>query len=324
MIYITLGDPYSINIECLLKILPTGEHPYKIILIGSRSIWDFQVKKFSSFPQWDIFPITSDTDARVGLNFLNTDNDAKYRTDPEQLSSYERGKIALEALEKLRDVSLQGNAVLTGPIDKALASSAGFKFPGQTEYVSSLVGKSGIMVLAGPKLRVGLVTNHLPLNQVSEHITKSLVYGKLKLLYKTLTQTFSIQEPQIGVTGLNPHCGDGGLFGDEDQNIIAPAIAEFNNDVVNANAIGPIPADTAFFRGYEGPLDGILAMYHDQGLGPLKTVHFYDAVNITGGLPFLRTSPDHGPATDKYGSGQADYRSFASALDCCYRYLDAK
>ena len=146
------------------------------------------------------------------------------------------------------------------------------------------------MILAGPKLRVGLATNHLALKDVPKALNQDLVRRKIELLKSSLAKILGLEFAKIGVCALNPHASDNGLFGDEEEkNIRACHISSFENDVT-----GPFPADTLFHFAYTGQYDGVLAMYHDQGLGPLKTVHFYDAVNITGGLKHLRVSPDHG------------------------------
>lgn len=322
MILITLGDPYSVNIECLSKILPQESGSQSLVLIGCRKIWDYQASEFAFIEPLPIRDIKSFDDAGPGINFLDIDEGYTSTANPKKLSDLERGRLAFLALEKLKSIPLVGHAILTSPINKNLAMQAGFQHPGQTEYFAALASEQGIMILAGPRLRVGLVTNHLALSDVATQITESLVYNKLKLFSHSLMKTFGIKKPKIGVTGLNPHCGDGGMFGDEDTRIIGPSLERFKRDFKDDVLVeGPIPADTSFFRAYEGELDAILCMYHDQGLGPLKTVHFYDAVNITGGLPFLRLSPDHGPAADKYGLGVADTRSFAHALQYCYRYL---
>ncbi|MCX6129993.1 MAG: 4-hydroxythreonine-4-phosphate dehydrogenase PdxA, partial [Proteobacteria bacterium] len=241
--------------------------------------------------------------------------------DPRQLSELERGQIAVTALESLsrKDLKLKDLAVLTSPIDKHSCALAGFKFPGQTEYFEKIWAKDGLMILAGPRLRVGLATNHLALRDVSAALSLNLIVQKLRLFHDSLQTIFGIAKPRLAVAGLNPHCGDGGLFGDEDQKIIAPAVAVAREKGLDVK--GPLPADTIFFRALSGDFDGVLAMYHDQGLGPLKTVHFYDAINVTGGLPHLRLSPDHGPAAELYGRSGARSDSFRAALLQVRQYL---
>lgn len=314
MLAITLGDPLSINIESLSRSLGSLPPSLKAVLIGSYSQWCHQTK--GAFP---IRKIEGWQQAKAGLNFLDV---APHLGNicPTMLSPQDRGSIALNSLYALRQhPQLMGSAILTCPIDKGVCVQAGFGFPGQTEYFQDLGRQNAIMILAGPRLRVGLVTNHLPLSQVTKTVTASLIESKCRVFHDSLKRIFHLSSPRIAVVGLNPHCGDSGIFGSEDGEVIAPAVKTIAQDL--PGVIGPIPADTAFFRAYSGEFDGVLAMYHDQGLGPLKTVHFYDAVNITGGLDFLRVSPDHGPAADKFGLGVASSESFAAAMAHCLRYL---
>ena len=202
------------------------------------------------------------------------------------MSEFRRGELSVKALELLKEIPDETNfSVLTCPIDKKACVEAGYKYPGQTEYFTDIWQGESIMILAGPKLRVGLATNHLALNDVSANLSTDLIEKKIELLQSTLSKVLGLKSPKIGVCGLNPHASDGGLFGNEEESVIGPAIEKFSADVT-----GPFPADTLFHFAYNGQYDGVLAMYHDQGLGPLKTVHFYDAVNITGGLKHLRVS----------------------------------
>jgi 4-hydroxythreonine-4-phosphate dehydrogenase len=150
-------------------------------------------------------------------------------------------------------------------------------------------------------------------------LTEDLLERKCRLLLNSLQRVFNIEHPKIAVAGLNPHCGDGGLFGNEDQLVIAPVVKKLRAEGFDVE--GPLPADTIFFRAYSGEFAAVLAMYHDQGLGPLKSLHFYDAVNVTGGLPHLRISPDHGPAADLYGRSIARSDSFRQALQRALTYL---
>ena len=317
LLIITLGDPFSINIEAIEALLPDIPVDQRTVLLGSWGQWSYQARnkdrsQFKFIRSWE--------EVSEGLHFWDLDQN-KASTDPKLLSPLERGTMAVNPLETLRTLpNPRDMAVLTCPIDKYACHEAGFKFPGQTEFFEDLAGEQGIMILSGPKLKVGLVTNHLALRDVSSKISQELIQKKFRLMHHALKSIYKKPQTKITITGLNPHCGDQGMFGNEDREIITPAVdglkTEFDDDVN-----GPAPADTAFFRCYQGDCDGVLAMHHDQGLGPLKTVHFYDAVNITGGLPFLRVSPDHGPASDKYGTGEANLLSFREALNHCLRYL---
>lgn len=325
MLVITLGDPYSINQNCLMQLteLWARPQPGPVVLVGSLGQWERQTQIFSwpSFSwklieSWDAVPRQS-----PGLYFMPIDAAAREKTvDPSELSSAERGGIAVRALEKLKSLPPSAElAVLTAPIDKKAASLAGFHFPGQTEFFEDLWQGSGIMILAGARLRVALATNHLRLAAVTGAITEELLQRKIRLFAASLRSIFGLKAPRLGVAALNPHAGDGGLFGDEDQRVLAKAVAAARAEGYEVS--GPHPADTVFFRAYQGQFDGVLAMYHDQGLGPLKTVHFYDAINVTGGLSALRLSPDHGPAADLFGSQAARADSFGLALQQAHHFL---
>jgi 4-hydroxythreonine-4-phosphate dehydrogenase len=222
-------------------------------------------------------------------------------------------------------------AVVTGPIDKKACSLAGFEFPGQTEFfedawsaipVSGGPPKSALMLLAGPRLRVGLSTRHVPLRDVSSRIAVQDIAWQISVFITTLRETFGITSPRVAVCGLNPHAGDRGLFGDEEARIILPAIelARGEKSAAGASISGPHPADTVFYEAWTGNYDGVLAMYHDQGLGPLKALHFHEAVNISAGLGHLRVSPDHGPASGLFMTNKANLGSFAAAIELAVRH----
>jgi 4-hydroxythreonine-4-phosphate dehydrogenase len=203
-------------------------------------------------------------------------------------------------------------ALVTAPIDKARARAEGFVHAGHTEFLVARTGaRTHAMTMVGPRLRVALVTTHLPLRAVADALDPARIVEVSLLLHDHL-RAAGLDRPRIAVLGLNPHAGERGLLGSEDEAVIAPAIAEANR--LRCGFEGPLPADTAFHRHHEGAYDGIVAMYHDQGLAPFKLVHFHDGVNLTLGLPFVRTSPDHGTARDIAGRGIADPRSFFAAI----------
>jgi 4-hydroxythreonine-4-phosphate dehydrogenase len=318
MMIITLGDPLSVAVECLVREqdLWANDPTRTVILVGARSQWSQQTKvslPLKEIRQWSAVQ-------GPGLYFFDSSPDCP-AVDPRKLRDEQRGQVAFDALSSLRSLppDWKSLAVLTSPIDKSVCAKAGFRFPGQTEFFEDLWGTKGIMILAGTKLRVALVTNHLALRDVPTAIRSELIVQKAQLLQASLQRIFGLAKPRLAVSGLNPHCGDGGLFGDEDTRIIAPAVAEARR--LGLDIVGPLPADTIFFRAYSGMFDGVLAMYHDQGLGPLKSLHFYDAINVTGGLPHLRLSPDHGPAAELYGRNEARSDSFRLALQQARHYL---
>ena len=241
---------------------------------------------------------------------------AKLRARVLATSGGDRGHSPVAALARGVDEVLArpGAALVTAPIDKHACQGAGFAYPGHTEYLAARAGGVDVaMLLAGARLRVALVTIHVALREVPQRLDVDAVVRAGTLLADGLRRRFSIAQPRIGVLGLNPHAGEGGMLGAEEQQIIAPAIARL---AAAGTAIfeGPLPADTAFAFAERGRYDAVLAMYHDQGLGPFKLLHFSDGVNLTLGLPFVRTSPDHGTARDIAAAGTADPSSFRAAV----------
>lgn len=229
------------------------------------------------------------------------------------------GQVA--ALVRGVDLVLEhpGVALVTAPIDKAACKAEGFVFPGHTEYLAHRAGVDDFaMLMIGPRLRVVPVTIHVPLRAVPELLTPAAIVRCGKLLARTLVHHLGLPGPRIGVLGLNPHAGERGMLGDEEFRIVAPAIAELTAwaaaEALPCSFVGPLAADTAFVTHLDGGLDGLLAMYHDQGLGPFKLLHMRDGVNMTLGLPFTRTSPDHGTARDIAGRGVADPSSMLAAV----------
>lgn len=315
----TCGDPLSINVEAFLRaVVPSMARHRPIVGIGS--LWQLQHQARALQLAVPRFSLVKDVGEAVlpGVYWVDP-CPALPELDARQLSELDRGRAAKAALDAVSTKLERSFAVLTGPINKKSISLAGFNFPGQTEFFENLWGARAVMMLAGPELRVALATNHLKLSSVPAAISVSGIVDKIKVTHQESQRLFGIAAPRIAVCGLNPHCGDGGLFGHEDDKIVAPAVAEAR--AVGIDARGPYPADTVFYRAMQGQFDVVLAMYHDQGLGPLKTVHFDEAVNVSMGLPHLRVSPDHGPAADLYLTGQASVKSFDAALKLCDRWL---
>lgn len=211
-------------------------------------------------------------------------------------------------------------ALVTAPVHKGVINEAGIPFTGHTEFLAALADVPRVvMMLAAGDLRVALVTTHLPLSEVPAAITEASVSGALRITARALHDTFGMARPRIQVLGLNPHAGEGGHLGSEDDGIIAPAMAACRD--AGAELIGPVPADTAFTPTALARCDAVLAMYHDQGLPVLKHAGFGRAVNITLGLPFIRTSVDHGTALDIAGQGLADFSSLGHAVDQAARLI---
>ncbi len=254
--------------------------------------------------------VASADDARRGkVNLVDT-GDAEPQPG---VPSVEGGKAAVEALE-VAVVDLKEGAIdamVTAPIDKEMAQSDKFRFTGHTEFVASHLEGEPMMIMCSDRLRVGLVTIHIPVAEVSRSISKEKILQSLSILRQTLKEDFGIVEPRIAVLALNPHAGEGGMLGTEEQEIIKPAIEEAFSE--GTLAFGPFPADGLFAGGGYTKYDAVLAMYHDQGLTPFKTLS-PDGVNFTAGLSAVRTSPDHGTAYDIAGKGIADPQSMRNAI----------
>lgn len=227
----------------------------------------------------------------------------------------EAGKAAFESLDNATTdlLARKIDALVTAPINKHLIQSKSFNFPGHTEYLTKKAEEAAsLMLMTSKDLKIGLVTGHVPLGDVKKHITKEAIIKKATQLHKTLKKDFHIPKPKIAIMGLNPHAGDNGLLGKEEEEIIVPAINMLKEK--NILAFGPFSSD-GFFGNYSfKAFDGVLAMYHDQGLIPFKTIAFDKGVNYTAGLPIIRTSPDHGTAYEIAGKGIANETSFREAV----------
>ena len=233
--------------------------------------------------------------------------------DPER--ELAAGRLAARSIERAVWLARAGevDAVVTAPVHKSALHRAGYRYPGVTEFLGALAGgvETVMMLVTGP-LRVALVTTHLPLREALSQITTERVVRVGSIVRAALRDRFDIPEPRIAVCALNPHAGEGGLFGDEDQRILAPAARALG-------AAGPLPADTVFVRGLRGEFDAVLAPYHDVGMTAVKVAGFGSGVNVTLGLPFVRTSPDHGTAFDIAGTGTADSGSMRAAIELAAR-----
>ena len=321
---ITHGDYNGIGYEVILKAF---EDPLIFdlctpVVYGSQRIATHYRKQFDMPPLQMTHIDAADNAKENALNFINVVNDDEHPT-PGQ-STEAAGKAAFAALERavadLKDGFI--DVLVTAPINKANIQSSDFHFPGHTEYLEAALGQEGdhaLMILADDcGLRVAPVTIHVPLTEVAASLTTELISRRLEEFNDALIQDFGIHKPRIAVLSLNPHAGDGGLLGKEEEDIIIPAIAEAANSKVLA--FGPYPADGFFGSGAYTKFDGVLAMYHDQGLIPFKTLAANTGVNFTAGLPYVRTSPDHGTAYDIAGRGEADPQSMRQAI---YMAIDA-
>jgi 4-hydroxythreonine-4-phosphate dehydrogenase len=222
-------------------------------------------------------------------------------------------KSLVAAVEALRDRKIQG--LVTAPIHKKNTQSATFNFTGHTPYLKHAFNASDVlMLMVSDTLKVGLVTEHVPVKDIARYITREAIQSKLRILNESLMRDFGIDKPKIAVLGLNPHAGDEGLIGKEEEEIIKPVIKDAKHQMM---VFGPYSADAFFARNYQSRFDAVLAMYHDQGLIPFKSLDGGEGVNFTAGLPMVRTSPDHGTAFDIAGKNKADGTSFLAALYTC-------
>ena len=312
---ITQGDTNGVGYEVILKVFsdPNILELCTPIIYGSPKIASYHRKALNLEVPYTI--INHAEEARDGRVNLLACFDDEIKIEMGQ-PSQEAGAAALKALDRaMTDYRSELYDVLvTAPINKATIQSPGFHFPGHTEYIETSVGEGekALMILMNETLRVALVTTHLPIKDIAKAITKESIVKKATIFHKALKRDFRISSPRIAVLSLNPHAGDNGLLGSEEKDIILPAIEELADKGIQA--FGPFAADGFFGSGAYDRFDGVLAMYHDQGLAPFKTIALESGVNYTAGLPIVRTSPDHGTAYDIAGKGIADENSMRQAI----------
>lgn len=310
---ISIGDFNGIGIEIILKTFSDKrmlDFCTPIIFGSTKVITNYKKNMNINVPFNGIRQVDNAVHGKVNiLNLWNEDIELKLG-EPTELS----GKLAFESLEAATNELVNGtiDVLVTAPINKDNIQSEDFKFPGHTEYLESKLEGESLMILMTDSLRIGLITGHIPVAKISETITPELIKKKVAILYKTLVHDFAISKPKIAILGLNPHCGDHGVIGNEDDAIIRPTISEIQSE--GKLVYGPYAADSFFGSGNYKNFDAILAMYHDQGLAPFKTLSFGEGVNLTAGLSRLRTSPDHGTAYEIAGKGIANNNSFKEAV----------
>ena len=313
---ITQGDSNGIGYEVIIKSLADERilDSFTPVIYGSSKLLGFYKKTLHNIEQFDVNVIQNARDAKPRtINLVNCLPDSIY-AEPGQ-STPDSAKAAVKALEcavkDIKDELL--DVIVTGPINKRGMNLSGFNYTGHTEYLEHEFGvKNAMMFMVSDQLKVGVVTGHIPLREVPSRISQEAILEKLRIMKKTLMMDFGVIEPKIAVLGLNPHCGDGGLIGDEEQNIILPAVQAAQKEGIQA--FGPYSPDGFFGLGHYSRFDATLAMYHDQGLAPFKSISFADGVNFTAGLPIVRTSPDHGTGYDLAGRDEADPRSMMQSI----------
>ena len=301
-IAVSMGDPNGIGPEILAACLcdPDLTNRLEIIPVGMPSVLEFHLeRRREAMPTFRMEPV---------------DADPCFRLLPGRADTH-AGTLAMDSVARAITLCQEGrvDAMTTCPISKEVIARAGFDFPGHTEFIAEKTGSEHVlMMMVAGGLRVGLVSTHIPLSKAAAAVTPDSVSHTIRAMAASLRTDFGITDPTIAVLGLNPHAGDGGVLGREELDIISPTMVGLS-DV--ARLTGPFPADGFFGSGSWKEVDGVVAMYHDQGLGPFKALSFGRGVNVTAGLPIVRTSPDHGTGFDIAGSGRADASSLKAALE---------
>jgi 4-hydroxythreonine-4-phosphate dehydrogenase len=317
---LTLGDPNGIGPEVLLKCLhdPAVRSRMAPLVVGAPSVLRAHADALG-YGRLRIHAVRTPPtgplpdDGVTVLDVTEPGQDAP-RVDVGAVTP-EGGRLAMQAVAAAVDLCRDGavDAMVTAPISKDAIAQAGYDVPGHTEFIARRLGAAQpIMMMVAGSLRVGLATGHIPVSAIARTLTIGTVRDKLHLLARSLRRDFGIAEPRIAVLGLNPHAGDGGVLGGEEQAVIAPALAAARAEGIRAE--GPFPAD-GYFALHRDDHDAVLAMYHDQGLVPFKALAFDEGVNFTAGLPIVRTSPDHGTAYALAGQGRARPGSMRAAIE---------
>ncbi len=320
-ILLTLGDPNGLGPELTCRVLSSYQNPtIRLVLIGPEQALAQHTHALSRRPFWrSLDDIRSLPDASPGIFHLASPELSAVALTPGKATT-QGGLAAGLALEEASALLARGAAqsLVTCPLNKTMLQQAGFPFAGHTEFLAARAGiraQDVCMHFWGPRIRVSLATTHPALCQVPGLITRDVILRKLELTLALLR--FMRDDRPVAVCGLNPHAGEDGRIGDEEGQTIAPAVSAAR--ARGWNVVGPLAADTIFRRVLSGEFSAVLAMYHDQGLGPFKLLHFHSGIQITLGLPYVRTSPDHGTGYDLVGTGKASARSLKTALDMAVR-----
>lgn len=325
VIGISCGDLNGIGIELIIKTFSDNrilEHCTPVIFASNKAI-NFYRK---SVPEYNINYQSTKEYSRISPKQVNLFNcwEEEVAITPGQLNETggKYGVLSLQtAVAALKQKHIDG--LVTAPVHKKNIQSADFSFTGHTPFLKQMFEvKDVVMMLCSGNFRVALVTEHVPVSEITRHITKEAIVSKLSIINQSLQKDFGIDKPRIAVLGLNPHAGDEGLIGNEEETIIKPAIKEAKNN--NMLVVGPYSADAFFARGSQDRFDAVLAMYHDQGLIPFKALAGEGGFNYTAGLPSVRTSPDHGVAFDIAGKNKADNSSFLTALFECVDIINRR
>lgn len=302
---VTLGDPRGIGPEIVQQVMRDPPRGADFVVVGPDEL-------VADYPDGiGVGSLASGSREPGAMSSGSRRGSDEPPADPRSLPPEAAGRLTGLAVEKAAQLALTGavGAVVTGPAEKRALNLAGYRYPGHTEWLAALAGNVEVaMMLAADTLRVVLVTTHVPLRDVPRLLTLDRVAKVGRITRHALRDAFGIEEPRLALCAVNPHAGEGGLFGNEDAEVLAPAAAQLG-------AAGPLPADTVFVRALRGEFDAVLAPYHDIGMTAVKVAAFGRAVNVTLGLPFVRTSPDHGTALDIAGKGIADPGSMRKAME---------
>jgi 4-hydroxythreonine-4-phosphate dehydrogenase len=325
VIGISCGDLNGVGIELIIKTFADSRilELCTPVIFASSKIINFYRK---SIPDINFNYQNTKDFTRLNHKQINLFNcwEEETMVNPGQLTE-SGGKYAILSLQSavsaLKQKQIDG--LVTAPIHKKNIQSAEFNFTGHTPYLKNVFGANDVvMMLCAGNFRVGLLTEHIPVSDIPKYVTREAIVGKLSIMNKSLQRDFGIDKPRIAVLGLNPHAGDEGLIGNEEETIIKPAIKEAKNN--NILAVGPYSSDAFFARRHHEKFDAVLAMYHDQGLIPFKALAIGEGVNFTAGLPVVRTSPDHGVAFDIAGKNKADTSSFIAAIFECVDIINRR
>jgi 4-hydroxythreonine-4-phosphate dehydrogenase len=326
---ITMGDPAGVGPEVILKALeqPKIWRSCLPVIVGDKNVFNREAARLRISTEFEELKDTADWvyPAIPSGNFLVESSKLENLDDmPEGEPSMVGGQTSLAAIEKAAQLALSGrfNAIVTAPVSKISLKMAGCEHPGHTELLAELTDTpKSLMMMMGGGLKVVLATVHVPLTQVPSLITKEHLLSVFKRTSESL-HTITRRAPKIAVCGLNPHASDGGIMGTEEAEIIRPAIEEAQASGIDIE--GPFPADTIFHQALQDEYDVVIAMYHDQALIPIKTLDFDRGVNVTLGLPIIRTSPDHGTAFDIAGQGMASPNSLITAITAALRIYEKR
>ncbi|HMK74723.1 MAG TPA: 4-hydroxythreonine-4-phosphate dehydrogenase PdxA [Thermodesulfobacteriota bacterium] len=314
---ITMGDPTGIGPEIIVKALSMEEpfHACRLIVFGDLEVLSRAIRIQNLSATIEVIERIPEDGYLPGKIFLFPVSRLDITTIPFGKPDRACGEAMVKYIEEAVKWVTKGalDAITTCPINKHAMNAAGYSFPGHTELLAHLSGSSPVtMMFLGSKWKIVLVTTHLPLNDVSAAITASRILSTLRLTDEGMKKYFGISHPKMAVLGLNPHCGEEGLLGEEEKKEVVPAITEARS--LGMNVEGPFPADSFFNLSGRSTFDAVISMYHDQGLIPIKMIDFKGAVNFTLGLPFIRTSVDHGTAYDLAGKGLADPSNLVKAI----------